>query len=824
MARSTDSWRRVASLALAAAALAAAPASAQTVLVPSVTADPVFAPPTGLSDFDFSPGTSVDAASGVAVDGARIYTVGETRINSSDAAIGITARRLDGTLDPGFSEDGKLTISLAAGTQRDAGYAIAVLPGGLLRVLATTDVDAGTQAAQQNLDIAIVGLKPDGSFDETFGGGDGIVTFPAGAGNDVPARMGIDPATGRVAVTGCVIAGTSATSCGSGRDFFVAVRNADGSALGVAVPGGFDANGVRTYNRAGTAIKPNTTTEVILNDRGIDVAWLPSGGLVSLIQVETNPDDVENDWHTVVHAFRADGTDDPGFSGDGDLDLPIGDPDIIPGALLVHDGRLWVTGSVRSGDNGEAFLARMDLDGQNLQHRAYDVRGGVVPDATAVGSQGNDLMVVPGLPEVLVVGGFTTLQEGTAWSAAVFSEFTGDLTAAKMGEEIFAMPRNASGLDQQGTMLGMAVGGEGWGAAAGSLLDLNSADTSYGTARLLIDAEKRCDLTLEIPRPLEIAFDGTDPASVDIKVTNSGTKLCSGAVGVASPYTLSHEGAAGPLPTGNLAPGTSRTFSGAQLAFTGTRKRTDVVAFKITAAGDANAANDTRSVRANFRFCDLRARFAGSRGALPSEGTRRFELTLRNLGTVTCTGVGVRVSGAGRRSGSPDPFTVRAGRSVSEMVRVRTRRGATSPAQLTFTGQATSDVDAANDAFTLTLPVAGVGDSSISRASRRAFAGRATGGKGGLSAKRLRLARVQVSIRRAGKTCRFATAKGRLRKRSCSKAIWLTAAGGSRWRLRLASALPAGTYVVRSRAVIRAGFPEAAFSAADGNQRTIRVG
>jgi hypothetical protein len=482
-------------------------ASAQT--APRIEADRSFAPPTGISDFDFSPGTSVDAASGVAVDGARIYTVGETRIDSSDAAIGITARRLDGTLDPGFSEDGKLTISLAAGAQRDAGYGIAVLPGGLLRVLATTDVDAGTQAAQQNLDIAIVGLKPDGSFDETFGGGDGIVTFPAGAGNDVPARMGIDPATGRVAVTGCVIAGTSATSCGSGRDFFVAVRNADGSALGAAVPGGFDVNGVRTYNRAGSAVKPNTTTEVILNDRGIDVAWLPGGGLVSLIQVETNPDDVGNDWHAVVHAFRADGTDDPGFSGDGDLDLPIGDPHVIPGGLLVHGGRIWVTGAVRSGDNGEAFVTRVDPSGANLQFRAFDIRA-AVPAELPVGSQGNDLMVVPGTPDTLVVGGFTTLQEGTSWAAAAFQDFEGDLNAWSSGETIFDL-RSASGMDQQGTLTGLAVSPDGWLAAAGSLLDLNNADTSYGTARLLIDPP-----TSEPPAGEEPPPAGENPPSAEV--------------------------------------------------------------------------------------------------------------------------------------------------------------------------------------------------------------------------------------------------------------------------------------------------------------------
>lgn len=830
MARSTDLRRPLVALLASAAALAgAAQAWGQSsgALVPSVSADTNFSPPTGLSDFDFSPGTSVDAAGGVAVDAGlgRIYTVGETRINSTDPAIGITARRLDGTLDPGFSEDGKLTINLAEGTQRDAGYAIAVLPGGALRVLATTDVDPGSTSAQTNLNVALVAVNPDGTLDLSWGGGDAWIHFPAGSGNDVPARMEIDPATGRFAITGCAIAGVSGTSCGSGKDSFVAVRNADGSAPGPAVAGGFDAEGVRVIDRGGTKPKSESDpTPVALNDRGIDVAWRPGGGLVALLQVETNPADNDNDWHSVLRGLAEDGTDLPAFSEDADLDLPIGDPDVVPGGLLVHDGRLWVSGAVRSGDNGEAYLARLDPDGSNLQFRTWDVRGGVVPAETPVGSQGNDLVVVPGTPESLIVGGFTTLAEGTAWSASVFQGFTGDLAAARLGERIFAMPRNSSGYDQQGTLVSLAAGGDGWAAAGGSLLDLSSADTSYGTARLLVDAEKRCDLTVEVPRPLEIAFDAMRPAAIDVKVTNAGTKVCAGAVEVPAPYTLSHEGSPAPLSTGLLGPGESRTFSGAQIAYAGERKRADVVNFKVVSAADTNSANDTRAVRALFRYCDLRLRHDGKRGRIPSEGWRRLDFSLRNLGTVKCRDAGVAVSGAGKRRGKSDPFPVSSGHSASESVKVSVAKGATSPAAVTFSAVGTDDVDPANDALTLTFPVVGVGDSAVRRATRRAVRGTATPGTSGASSKKLALKRVQVSVRRkAGRKCSWLTRKGTQRKRSCRRPVWLKAKGTRAWRLRFAHALPNGTYEVRSRAVIRAGFPEARFSKGDGNLRRLRV-
>jgi hypothetical protein len=60
--------------------------------------------------------------------------------------------------------------------------------------------------------------------------------------------------------------------------------------------------------------------------------------------------------------------------------------------------------------------------------------------------------------------------------------------------------------------------------------------------------------------------------------------------------------------------------------------------------------------------------------------------------------------------------------------------------------------------------------------------------------------------------------------RSCSTPTWLRATGTARWHYALRHALPRGSYVVRSRAVIRAGFPETSFSRSDGNLRSFRVG
>jgi hypothetical protein len=128
---------------------------------------------------------------------------------------------------------------------------------------------------------------------------------------------------------------------------------------------------------------------------------------------------------------------------------------------------------------------------------------------------------------------------------------------------------------------------------------------------------------------------------------------------------------------------------------------------------------------------------------------------------------------------------------------------------------------------TITARVVGVGDSAARSASARRFSGTASAGRGGASKARLRVRSVQIAVqRKTGKLCRWLTGSGGhlSAARSCSRPTWLRATGTARWRYTLGRALPGGSYVVRSRAVIRAGFPEASFSRSDGNLRSFRVG
>ena len=70
-----------------------------------------------------------------------------------------------------------------------------------------------------------------------------------------------------------------------------------------------------------------------------------------------------------------------------------------------------------------------------------------------------------------------------------------------------------------------------------------------------------------------------------------------------------------------------------------------------------------------------------------------------------------------------------------------------------------------------------------------------------------KVAQVTLSIdRKSGKRCRFLSRSHRLsRARSCSKPVWLTASGTSRWSFRLPRKLSHGRYQVAVRAVDSSG-------------------
>lgn len=786
------SRRAILLLVVALAGLAAAAvAVAQSVLPPSVTIDTRFSPPDGIARDDLG-GTLTDIPSAVAVDGDRIYTVGEVRDSSSNSDVAIIARRTNGLYDSGFSGDGKLVIPLAADTGKDVGVGIVVLPDGRLRVLASTDATAGSGT---NIDNAIVGLNADGSFDTSFGGGDGKVSFPAGQNNDTPTRLAVGP-DGRLAVSG-------ARSDGTKEDSFVSLREPDGSPVA-----GFGTDGVRSLNRGGGT----------LNDRAVDVVFRPGGGIVALIQNETNPDASINDYQSVLHGFDDQGNDDARFSEDGDLVLPVGDPDTVPGGLMVYEDRLWVTGSTKAGQDTNAYLARVDAAGGGFESRQYDMRGSVIDAQTLVTSAGSDMAVVPGVTPTLVVTGSINYSSRPYWAAASFNKLSGPLAEMGFGDVIIPT-------DEYGAIVGVAVGGDGWVGIAGSLVDTQqNFDTSFGTSRLLIDADKRCDLSIDVPRPLEIGMVPGGRAQVQVAVTNVATKACEGTVKVPAPYALALPGVPGPVKTGVVAPGQTVTML-ADLSYAGPRRREDTVPFEVDGIGDVVVQNDVRRVSVLFDFCDLTLRRVAGGTVLPNEGGARVSVLVRNAGTTSCSKVRLAAGERARTFGGGGAYRLRPGRSADDDIRLGVAPGTRSGQRVGLRVVAAKVANEVDDEIWVTPTIVRVGDSDIRGTGARGVRGSARGGSGRIAKGRLRVRRVEVAVRRlGGRGCRWlASTRATFRKASCSGRVWVRARGTRSWRLSLSRSLPRGRYVVYSRAVIRAGFPEASFSQRDRNRRTFTI-
>jgi uncharacterized delta-60 repeat protein len=760
---------------------------------PSLTVDSNFAPPTGIVEDDLS--TSSDTITDVAAFGGQDYAVGETVDGNGDAGVLVLARNTNGTWDTSFGGgDGKLTIQLATNSQLDLANAVLVLPDGRLRVAAEVDVDASSAT---NKDVALIGLNADGSYDTGFGGGDGVEIFPVGSSDDSPLAMAVDGA-GRIAVTG-------STASSNRKDTFVSLRNPDGSPVS-----SFGTDGIVTLARAAGE----------LDDQGDDVAFRPGGGLVVLMRMDTDPsaDVVAN--ASVLHGFQEDGSDDPSFGvGGSETPMDVGGTNTLAGKMLFNRGMLWVAGKSVYGVDQDAFIARMDGAGRGMQVRHFDFRG-KDGGTDAVVSAALDLTVLAGPPETLVVVGSVGSADANKWGAAAINTLDGDLASAPFGD-VVAATRGVSSL------MGAAADSAKGLFTGGTIYDTNQIlNSRVGSTRIVLDADKKCDLAVDIPSPLELTFVGQKSSAASISVTNKGTRPCGGTVSLAAPYKLARA-----ISTGVLDPGASMKTGPVAITTSVIKRADDVARFTVSVDGDSDPSNNVRGVRVVFSFCDLGLTAVSRPATVPSEGFRTASVELRNSGTITCRRVGEKVSG-GTGGSASKPFSIERGRSASDTVRVGVRPGTRVGKKVSLRVSSTSDDGdpfPANDSFRVSARVVGVGDTRVSSAGARSLSGTASSGHGAKQDRSgLRVTRVEVAVRRLGSGCRWLagrTARFTTRKtKDCTPSGWQAASGTHSWRLSLSKALPAGRYEVLSRAVTANGFREARFTKSDRNRVAFRVG
>jgi hypothetical protein len=823
-------------LALAAtvAAGAVAPAGATAALLPpSLSPDTSYAAPSGIARFDAASGTSADRAEAIAVSGDRSYTVGTAALPGGNTQISIHARRRDGSPDPGFSDDGHLLVGVAVGNGTDLANGIAVLPDGRLRIAGAFDDDPG---APVQLDAVVIGLLPDGSDDLAFGAA-GRTIVGSTDGDEELFDIAVHPDTGRLAV-----AGRRAPRASGQNDTLVGLLEPSGG-----IVTGFGLDGIRELARA----------QNNLDDTAVDVVF--SGDrIVALLSVETNPAVNIDDSVAVLRAFGQDGNDDGGFGTGGEAGLGFPGAETLPSALIVHDGRLWMTGCTRpaggadrlcaanesGATDADGFLARVNADGGDLQSRRFDLRGSLIQRDQAVLTEVNDLAIVPGVPTSLaVVGsvGYTFSSDRRSdWAAAAFNNLSGDLSAANFGEIALETPNRANRLT------GLAAYGPNAFAVAG-YLDAEPRtdpsgnptviiDTSFGNARLLIDAEKRCNLQIRFTAPLELVLTNRVPSAARFEVRHAGTRPCAGVVDVPAPFAVTTEGRPGPIPTGMLTPGDVFSAPDVQVSYVGPRPITQAVLranLAITDDVDEDPRDNAANLLARFSYCDVAASRLNGGTEVPNEGRTFVEVQLRNTGTVPCPDVRAAMTGAFRLGSPFEPFILRPGRAASDRFRLVAPRRARPGRDLAYAVTSTTaaeDLEPANNALALTARVVGVGDTNIRKLGRKLVSGTARAGRGSTDRRSVRVRRVEVAFQRVRKgRCQYlASVRGRLvttgRNTKRCRPVWLRTKGTSRWKLalRLDRTLRSSRFIVTSRAVTRNGFAEDRFSARDRNKKSLR--
>jgi uncharacterized delta-60 repeat protein len=141
-----------------------------------------------------------DQASAVAVqpDG-KIIVVGREWFNPNWA---VARYNSDGSLDQSFGSKGRQVFTISSPLHETGAVAVALQPNGKILVAGNAEVTS--------LDIGLVRLNPDGSFDPTFGNGGKVQTDYQGRA-DVATSMALQP-DGKIVVAGYTFIGSSAQS------------------------------------------------------------------------------------------------------------------------------------------------------------------------------------------------------------------------------------------------------------------------------------------------------------------------------------------------------------------------------------------------------------------------------------------------------------------------------------------------------------------------------------------------------------------------------------------------------------------------------------
>jgi uncharacterized delta-60 repeat protein len=272
--------------------------------------------------------------------GAEAYAVavlpnGKIVVAGSNNDFALARYLPDGTLDPVFDGDGKVTTDFAG---FDGTFGVAIQPNG--RIVAAGGGGSSSSSFDSGGNFALARYKRDGGLDLTFGA-DGKVVTDLGGWSAIAADVAIQP-DGKIVAVGT--RDLDDDSPGLVGDFAVVRYNPDGS-----LDAGFGSNGV-------------VLTELL--GEGIAVALQDDGKIV--VAGYTGLSGVSLD--TALVRYEADGTLDTSFHGDGIaiLDLGHGERDLPIDLAIQSDRKIVVAGTILN--PGDFLLARLNPDGSLDTH------------------------------------------------------------------------------------------------------------------------------------------------------------------------------------------------------------------------------------------------------------------------------------------------------------------------------------------------------------------------------------------------------------------------------------------------------------------------
>ena len=252
----------------------------------------------------------------------KIVAAGYAR-NAIEVGAALARYNTNGNLDTGFDGDGKAT---SFDSREDEARAVALQPDGKI-------VMAGSSNNGSNDDFAVVRYNADGGLDTDFGE-DGRATTEIGSAGDFGRAVGVQ-ADGKI-----VVAGNSYN--GSNHDFALVSYNADGTLDTGFGTGGKVTTGVGSGDDYGRAV-------AVQSDGKIVVAGESHNG---------------SDWDFAVVRYNADGTLDTGFGTGGKVTTGVGSAGDFGQALALQaDGKIVVAGYSYNGSDQDFAVARYNTDG-----------------------------------------------------------------------------------------------------------------------------------------------------------------------------------------------------------------------------------------------------------------------------------------------------------------------------------------------------------------------------------------------------------------------------------------------------------------------------